>query len=169
MEKTHWRKHDYRIESLKLVISGIEESINKLKLKIEEEDWYDGGWFIEEAEPMLGLCFVAFQNYINSSIYDRFEHLTKQYEKYKLGKYSFNSKRTDIELIIAIANYFKHRDSQKKIFTETIKILNDFNLQSKEWEFSYSPIYKGFDILSKENKLSDLINIVETWREELWK
>ena len=164
-----YRRFDSRIQSLELVINGIDVSIKELMLKVDEIDWYDGLWFLEESEPILGLAFVAFQNYINSSIFDRDEELNKQYEKYKVQGSINQTGRTQIELIIAIANYFKHKDSPKALFGETINILKDFNLQfDKDVDIVESPIFKGFDILSKKNELLELISIVKDWREELW-
>ncbi|WP_321282342.1 hypothetical protein [Marinifilum fragile] len=72
---THWKRIDLRIESLQTTIKGLENSISELRNKIDKIDWYDGLWFIEEAEPIYGLAFIAFQNYINSSVFDRFESL----------------------------------------------------------------------------------------------
>ncbi len=123
MTKTHWKRHDHRVESLTLTIEGLEKSIIELRKKIEEIYWYDALWFIEEVEPIIGLSFIAFQNYINSSIYDRFETLTNQYDKYNLGKPIAKTGRTDIELIIAIANYFKHRDdAMTRAYIKKLKI-----------------------------------------------
>jgi len=108
--KTHWRSVDYRIESLSQTIQELETAVQELRKKEKEIHWYYGLWFLEEVEHIYGLAFIALQNYINSSIYDRFQNLTKQYLKYKIGKEFNNSGRTKIELIIALANYYKHRD-----------------------------------------------------------
>ena len=161
---------DSRIISLELVINGLEESINNLLQKEKELDWYDGLWFLEESEPILGLAFIAFQNYINSSIFDKEQELNNQFEKYKIQGVFFNTNRSKIELIIALANYYKHRDSPKSLFGETVNILKDFNLKfDKDIDIVESPIFKGFDILSKNNNLEDVISIVINWRKELWK
>jgi len=75
MTLTDWRRMDFRIEVLRLTITGLENSIEVLQTKFNEIDWYDGLWLLEESEPIFGLAFIAIQNYINSSIYDRFESL----------------------------------------------------------------------------------------------
>ena len=79
----NYKRMDFRIEVLRLTITGLENSILVLKTKYNEIDWYDGLWLLEESEPIFGLAFIAIQNYINSSIYDRFDSLEKQYLIYK--------------------------------------------------------------------------------------
>lgn len=170
MTKTHWNRHDFRLESLTLTIDGLEKSITELEKKLKEIDWYDGLWFLEEVEPIIGLSFIAFQNYINSSIYDRFETLEKQYEKYKLGNLIKETGRTDIELIIAIANYFKHRDDHRDLLKGTRDILTAFNLHfDKETDITNSAIIKGMNYFSEKWELTDVIKVVKDWREKLWK
>ena len=170
MTKTHWNRNDYRLESLTLTINGLEKSKTELEKKLKEIDWYDGLWFLEEVEPIIGLSFIAFQNYINSSIYDRFETLEMQNEKYKLGDLIEETGRTDIELIIGIANYFKHRDDHKELHKGTRNILTDFNLHfTKESDITNSAIIKGLEYFSEKWELINVIKIVRDWREKLWK
>lgn len=167
--ETHWRSCDYRIESLRATVSGLETSIQELEIKLKKVEWYDGLWFLEETEPIYGLAFVALQNYINSSIFDRYENLDKHYFKYKIGDEFNFSGRTEIELIIALANYFKHRDHPKDLFGETPKIMKDFNLEfEKRTDIGNSPIFKGIELFSPKWELSALTDSVKVWREKLW-
>ena len=53
-----------------MTIKGLSETIEILYNQVNEIDWYDGDWFMEESEPIYGLTFIAFQNYINGSIKD---------------------------------------------------------------------------------------------------
>lgn len=169
MTNIHWKKTDFRIESLRNTVLGLENSILELRKKIDRIEWYDGLWLIEESEPIYGLVFIAFQNYINSSVFDRFGNLDKQYLKYKLGDKIKETGRTDIELIISISNYFKHRDHPKKLIGETPKILSDFNFQfDKNLDIADSPIFKGLEIFSKSWELEIVIQAIERWREKLW-
>lgn len=169
MTQTHWKRQDFRIESLKITVQGLENSISELRNKIDKINWYDGLWLMEESEPIYGLIFIAIQNYINSSVFDRFDSLEKQYLKYKLGEKINNTDRTEIELIISIANYFKHRDHPSNLIGETPKILKDFNLQFDiDVDIENSPIFKGLEIFSKNGELEILIQAVENWREKLW-
>ena len=169
MTKSHWRLADYRIESLRITILGLERSIEKIKAKLIEIDWYDGLWCLEESEPIYGLAFIAFQNYINSSIYDRDNSLKEQFERYKLGEKFKNSEKTDIELIVGLANYFKHRDDHKDFHIGTKNILNDFNFQfDKDTDIDNSPIFRGLDKFSNTWSLKQILKNVENWRERLW-
>lgn len=169
MNLTDYKQFDFRISSLKMIISGLENSIYELKKKLNETEWYDAIWLLEESEPIFGFAFVAAQNYINSSIYDRFETLEKQYKVYKNGKIINSKGRTDIELIISLANYFKHRDHPKDLIGETYNILNDFNLQfGKDIDISNSPIFKGLELFSKNWDLKEIIKAIEIWRCQLW-
>ncbi len=169
MKNIHYRKVDYRIESLEITISGLENSIAKLRERVDAKDYYDGLWLLEESEPIFGLAFVAVQNYINSSIYDRFENLDDKSERYKLGEIINDFARTDIELIISIANYFKHRDDAKDLHRNTTKTLQDFNFQfDKDINLENSPIIKGLEIFSKDLKFGSVIHSVKNWREKLW-
>jgi len=169
MTLTDWRRMDFRIEVLRLTITGLENSIEVLQTKFNEIDWYDGLWLLEESEPIFGLAFIAIQNYINSSIYDRFESLEKQYLIYKTGDKIEESGRTKIELIIAIANYFKHRDHPLDLKGETAKTLTDFNLKfDKDIDITESPVFKGLNIFSESWDLKEVLRITENWREKLW-
>ncbi|MCF8459342.1 MAG: hypothetical protein K9G46_01330 [Flavobacteriales bacterium] len=169
MTKTHWRRVDYRAESLRVTIGALDECIESLLVKTKTQDWYDGVWLLEESEPIIGLGFVAFQNYVNSSIYDRHEELVKQYEKYSTGAEKLKNERTKVELIIAIANYFKHRDSLGDLHEPTRQILADFKLNyAKDADVFNSPILKGFDILSEKNELSEIMELIFEWRKSLW-
>lgn len=168
MEKTHWRSHDYRKKSLKITLNGLNESINYLKKKQEEIVWYDGILFMEEVEPIYGLALIAFQNYINSSIYDLDESLNGKIDFYKKGNTLREHKGTDIELIIALANYFKHRDDDP-IYKGTSKILDKFDLDySKSVDIVNSPIMIGIELISSDFNLFFLAKIVFDWRESLW-
>lgn len=119
-----FRRYDSRIVSLQTIIIGLDNSILTLKRKVDEIDYYDGVWLLEELEPIFGLAFIAFQNYINSSIYDRFEELEKQHLKYKRGNKVNFSGRTEIELIITLANYSKERQRLSAIIDFMAQILS---------------------------------------------
>jgi hypothetical protein len=94
---------DDRIVSLNLIITGLENSIQTIVQKNKENDWYDGFWMREESEPIYGLAFIAFQNYINGSINDLFGKLDNKVQYYKLDKKLKDFERTQIELIIGLA------------------------------------------------------------------
>lgn len=163
------KRYDSRIVSLTLTIDGLKKAILELEEKVDEIECYDGLWFLEEAEPIVGLAFIAFQNYINSSIFDRYETLNSQYEKYKIGKLIENSNRFEIELIVGIANYFKHRDDPNDLRKSTASILKDCHLKfNKEIDITNSPIFEGLNYFCKSRDLMKVIHVVANWREKLW-
>ena len=169
--KGDWRQFDYRINSLRHIINGLENSISELKKYSKLDPLWSETFFYEEIEPIYGTAFIVLQNYVNSSIYDKFNTLKKKEQKYKKGKKIKSSGRTSIELIIGLANYFKHRDDNRDFNIGTSDILNDFDLEHSDnslYDLD-SPIFIGLDILSIDWKLNDLIEIVQKWRESLWK
>ena len=170
MTLTHWREIDYRRDSLEVLISGMEDSIARLQSRLKEHSWYDGGFFLEDVEPIVGLAFIAYQNYIISSIYDRFEQIQNRNDHYKTGSTLILDKRTEIELIIAIANYYKHRDDESELRNSTKSVLEDLNLN---YTSSFPPekraILQGLRVLSESDNLQEITNKVLQWRELLWK
>ena len=163
--KTDWRKVDYRCESLNQIIKGLDSSILFLQTKIKEVHWYDGDWFLEETEPIYGLAFIAFQNYINGSIKDFFGNINKaQYYKVKTNLNTFD--RSSIELIISLANYSKHKDDNE-LHKGTKDILESFKLNDFD-RIENSPIFTDLTILSVNWKLSEVFEIVIDWRKKLF-
>ena len=102
--KTHYLRIDHRAVSLNMTIKGLTETIATLKNQINEIHWYDGDWFMEESEPIYGLAFIAFQNYINGSIKDFFFFFKAKETYYKLEQKTNNNTKSKIELIIGLAN-----------------------------------------------------------------
>jgi len=168
--KTHWRRHaDFRKESLTQIITGLDKSIIILQKQIEEIPWYDGDWFREESEPIYGLLFVAFQNYIIGSIKD-FTGSTSEKEKYyRIGENWRHYPKTSIELIIGLANYSKHKDDDSLFHKGTRHVLESFQLDINEDPYNdNSPIFKGLEILSDKWDMFEILEIVIYWREKLW-
>jgi hypothetical protein len=156
---THNLEFDHRKKSLELTITGLSEVINELKNQLQQNSWYDGLWLIEETEPIIGIALVAFQNYINNSINDfRLNCLTDVME-YKL----IYKEDSHIELIIHLANYYKHRNDNLNRNTE--KGLMEYELLPlKEDQIENSPIFKGLEVLSPNWDLNEVSDIVLNWR-----
>lgn len=166
---THWKEVDFRVASLKIIMNGLDMAIEELWKKTKTESWYDSGWFLDESEPIIGIGFIAFQTYINGSIYDRHEDLSKQFQMYRHGIETYENGRTAIELIVSIANYVKHRDHPEELHRYTKEVLVDFGLSAdKDADVDHSPIFQGLDILSSENSLSEVMTTVIAWRQSLW-
>jgi hypothetical protein len=164
----HYLRIDHRAVSLEITIKGLTETISVLKNQFDEFDWYDGDWFMEESEPIYGLAFIAFQNYINGSINDFADSLKEKESYYKLEQNSKEGNRSKIELIIGLANYAKHKDEgtpQKG----TKDILDHFKLTYYDVTYlDKSPIFKGLTLLNEDWDLFQVKNIVTAWREYLW-
>ena len=165
---THFLRVDPRAVSLDITIKGLTNTIAVLENQINEIDWYDGVWFIEESEPVYGLAFIAFQNYINGSIKDFADNLKEKESYYKLEQTLNKGNRSKIELIIGLANYAKHKD-EGTLHKGTKNILDHFNLNYENVTYlDNSPIFQGLTLLNKDRDLFQVKNIVTDWREYLW-
>lgn len=167
--KTHWKKQDFRIESLSETIAGLEKSISVLSKKPDQYEWYDGIFLLEDVEPIIGITFIALQNYINSSIYDLEETSTSRLHFYTTDKIISDSGKTRIELIIGLANYFKHRDENNDLHFPTRNLLDQFGfIYGENYEIEKSPLLLGLELLIENWNLPKLVDIVSEWRESLW-
>lgn len=165
---THWRKVDYRKQSLIKVIEGLQVTINELSEVVELGGWYDGSWFQEESEPIYGLGLIALQHYINGSIKDRFEIVKGKEHYYKTDSILIGFQRTGIELIVSLANFSKHKEEGSP-HKHTRECLEHFGLNCTEGaDLNDSPIFSGIEILSSTWNLLEIADSVMTWRESLW-
>ncbi|MDO9186887.1 MAG: hypothetical protein Q7W13_12815 [Bacteroidia bacterium] len=167
-KNTHWLRCDYRVESLFQIITGLDISIKILVKRMKAGGWYDGLWLREDCEPIYGLAFLAFQNYINLSIKDFSGETSNKIKYYKIEPNLKNFEKSSIELIIGLANYLKHRD-EKELHKGTREILESFSLHfGNENNIDNSPIFDGLAILSEDWDLFEVLEIVKKWREKLW-
>ncbi|WP_157429252.1 hypothetical protein [Aequorivita sublithincola] len=165
---THFLRIDHRVVSLSMAITGLTETISVLKNQLNEIHWYDGEWFLEESEPIYGLAFIAFQNYINGSIKDFADSLNEKETYYKLEKNLPEGNKSRIELIIALANYAKHKDEGIP-HRGTKEILDHFNLNYEDVNYlDKSPIFQGLNLFSEGWDLFTLKTLVTDWREYMW-
>jgi len=165
---THYLRCDFRAVSLEVTINGLIDTIEVLKKQINEIHWYDGDWFMEESEPIYGLAFIAFQNYINGSIKDYSNSISNKIRFYKLGQKADGFSKSKIELVIGLANYSKHKD-EGKLHKGTQEVLDCFNLNYKEISFlNNSAIFQGLTILNNDWDLRQIKKVVTDWRELLW-
>lgn len=166
--KTNCKRHDYRIESLNHIINGLWKAIQILEERVNLGGWYDGIWFREDSEPVFGLAFIALQNYINASIIDRYDSIDGKENIYRLGNKVGNSGRSRVELIIALANYTKHKDWGEP-HKGTRDILSEVGLKFDiDVDILEAPIFKGIELLSNEWDLLEVLESVKAWREMLW-
>jgi len=167
-ELTHWRRVDYRVASLNIIIQGLNNSIEVLKEHIKEIHWYDGDWFLEESEPIYGLAFIAFQNYIYGSVKDVVDQTNEKINFYQLEPNVEGYSKSKIELIIGLANYAKHKDDGIP-HKGTKEILECFNLDYQDISYQdKSAIFQGLTILNKDWNLFEIKELVTNWREMIW-
>lgn len=176
----HYLRPDTRINVIKNIISPFQLQLNNVNEMCKKENyihWDD--CYADDTEHLVGTVFIVLQNYINSSISDLFPDLSKLFTKYSLDKEISNTQTSRIELIIAIANYYKHRDLPTPLHENTAKIFDNLNIDFKcvydvqnDKYFheigSNSPVFSGFSLLSESWSFDDLINIVSEWRECMW-
>jgi hypothetical protein len=178
--KEHYLRIDMRIGVIKDIISPFQVQLDRIHeiCKKDNYDYWDS-IYADDIEHFVGTVFIVLQNYINSSITDLFPDLSKLHTKYSIDKKINNSQTTRIELIIAVANYYKHRDLPTQLHPNTVKPLEDLNIEYKEVydiqdercfhiSGSCSPVFTGFSILSEFWSFNDLIEIVTDWRENMW-
>lgn len=167
-EFTHYLKVDYRAVSLEMIINGLNSAIDNLKNQIDEIPWYDGSWFMEESEPIYGLAFIAFQNYINGTIKDYKGNLKSKQELYRIENSKSKYPKSKIELIIGLANYSKHKDEGTP-HKGTMEILDCFELDYKNPGYlEKSPIFQGLTILNEDWNLIKVKAMITEWRKLLW-
>ncbi|WP_121965710.1 hypothetical protein [Myroides sp. N17-2] len=168
---TNYLKVDYRANGLNQIIQGLDNAIKSLEYRVNEQDWYDGIWFREDSEPIYGLAFIAFQNYINGSIKDLVNSTSEKVKYYRLEPNFDIYEKSHIELIIGLANYIKHKDDDGELRKGTSDILRSFNLDvSKNPDIvESSPIFIGLTILSETWNLFEIELNVTNWRANLFK
>lgn len=174
-------RNDFRIGIIKQIIAPFKIQLDNIEKICREDNFiYWDSVYADDTEHLVGTVFIILQNYINSNISDLYPDLTKLHLKYSLDKkVKENTKITRIELIITIANYYKHRDLPSELHKNTTNPLENLNIKHKEIydiennKFFYkmgadSPVFNGFSLLSEKWDFNDLIRIVEEWRENLW-
>jgi hypothetical protein len=158
---------DFRVTVLENIISGLTKSMNFLFEKNRTIPEFDGLFLAEQVEPVIGLGFVAYQNYIIGTISDlkEFSNNTniKNFKKhlfYLDDSTKINGKLTRIELIISLANYYKHKD-------EGINSLTKENLDRYDLLIEDFPINSGLTLLTEKWNLNEVTNYVLDWRKNL--
>ena len=108
---------DWRIGPLDSVIVGIQAGLKAIEERIDVEEGFDGLTALDHADPLLGLGFVAAQTYVLGAWTD-LNRIRKRDGRTALDKHQCYASDpitvregvTRIQLVNAIANYFKHHD-----------------------------------------------------------
>jgi hypothetical protein len=169
----HIREIDWRIEPLHDIIVGIDAGIAAVRERLDAEE-IDGLTALGHLEPILGLGFVAFQNYvlgtwtdINEIRKSRGKPPVSKLDCYTCDPITVRGGTTRIELINAAANYFKHHDEWSQWPTnETTRTLSRIGIAQQN-EF---PCSDAARIFCGDNwKLVVLHQIVQEWRTHVFK
>ena len=176
----HINRIDRRINIVRKLIEPFQLQLNKIveSVEIEGNEYWDM-LYADDAEHFVGTAFIVLQNYINSSISDLYPELEKLHLKYSIGTKIENTKSTKIQLIISIANYYKHRDLPTVLRKNTSNTLDDLGIDFKyfydEQNDKYfheigsnSPVFTGFTKLSNSWNFDDVIDAISIWRENMW-
>lgn len=178
--KHHWLENDFRYSSLELLFKKYEEILDHYK----ENCFHDLYW--DETYLIYGIILVSLQNYINQNCTDFMDSNMLSKDK-KSSYYKIHSKEiangtTQIQLIIHLANYFKHRDDNTTLHKHTLECLKNVELideslsketeleNRKEMRFDDDIVVEGISkISSLEYPMQNLLDVVEKWREGIWK
>lgn len=179
-QKIHWFEKDFRYNNLKTIFLKYDEVIDNNKKDCYPDIYWDETYLI------YGIILVSLQNYINQNCNDLLDS-NILYKNDKCSYYKIHSKEvkngvTQIELIIHLANYFKHSDDNNCLHKYTFACLKDVGLieindtnevefqKRKEQRFEYDILIKGINmIVPIENPMINLLDITKLWREEVWR
>lgn len=159
---THYMSHSRR-NYLDRVLLKLQELMNSNFEMSKAHSWYDGLFLNEDCEETLGFVFIACQKFIVGTIGDFSKteldaRLTNEEKKAAMKNAPlFGDVYTKIELINAVANYFKHID-EGELRKETRRILDAYNLLSEEF-----PINRAFELLTEDFKIESLSSYVYSW------
>lgn len=160
-------KFPFRDNGLYQIISGLDRAIKYFSNNID--NGYDVGCFLDDTQSIYGLGFIAFQNYINSSIKDYNKNSIGKHEFYQSGQPISGFDKSSIELIVTLANYSKHLDDDSEFHENTKNVLKHFKLNTeKDGDVDNSAIFRGLDLLDEKWDLFKIMKIVNDWRENLW-
>jgi len=174
----HIREMDFRRDWIAELFHALTTAIENIENKIEEIDWFDGIFALEHTETILGVAFVAAQTYIAGTVADinellgKSKHLTKR-QLLELDGGSINNCVTQMQLIDAVANYYKHHDEWVTWQPDernryTISILNKCGITEKT-EF---PCNSAASLLWPEAELGKfhyLLDIMLHWRKRVFR
>lgn len=157
----------FRRNYLERVLKKMQELIDSFIEMNESTPWYDGIFLLEDSEETLGFAFVACQTFIAGTIADtsgKEARLIEDKDKKRAMKNAplFKNQRTKIELINAVANYFKHKDEGPP-FGKTKEILDSYHLLDREF-----PINGAFELLAEDFKIHSLATFLYEWSNHLF-
>lgn len=169
-ERTHYMT-SFRRNYLNRVLSKLQELMDSHFEMHENNEWYDGLFLNEDCQETLGFVFVACQTFIVGVVADSTninepELTFKEKDKIKSQAMKnapqFRKARTKVELINALANYYKHRD-EGEVMGETKRILESYKLLEEEFL-----INEAFHMITEDNKIETLANFLFSWSNHMF-
>ena len=177
--KHHYLENDFRYIGLKSLFQKYDEIIDYNKKNCFYECYWDETYFI------YGIILVSLQNYINQNCKDfldsRMLSIGSRSSYYTVHSREVKDGITEIQLIIHLANYFKHSDDNSCLHEYTFKSLKNVGLidseitkeaelvNRKNNRFEYDVVIEGIDMISPlEEPMLNLLMIVKKWREAIW-
>jgi hypothetical protein len=164
---------DERFIGLEVMFKAFNKALNVFVTKGEKYNGYYADFYFDETELIYGVLLLSLQNYINKSCADFLEvellNCKEAYQLYDKGSKVVIGDVTQIRLIIALANYFKHKDGNDKLHEHTIECLRKADLlkfsEKEESECEDTLIIEGLFLLIKDlTDVSYLLQIVKEWR-----
>lgn len=159
----HYKEVDYRSTPLRTLCTSSENAIDEL-IGFSKAGIFDGLTAMEYAEYFYGAVLVACQAYAVGTVKDVNEIQGTNYKKLVLYKYKETEchEYTYIELINALANYFKHHEEWTNWpLNETVNTLRYFKI-NEETDF---PLKTGIEIITNNSSnLRELCSTLEAWR-----
>ena len=159
----HYKEMDYRSAPLRVLSTASTNAVAELA-GFSTEGIMDGGTAMEYAESFHGALLVACQAYAVGTVSDINEIQESNYSKIELYKYKETNYHdyTHVELINALANFFKHNEEWVSWpVNGTTKTLRYFGI-NEDTEF---PLYTGIKVIIGESTdFGGLCKVLEDWR-----
>jgi len=159
----HYKETDYRITPLSTLCTASTNAVSEL-IGLSKEGILDGLTAMEYAEYFHGALLVACQAYAVGTVSDINEIQESNHKKIDLYKYKENNCHdyTYVELINALANFFKHNEEWSYWpVNETTKTLRYYGI-NESTEF---PLYSGIKVIVGESTdFRGLCTVLEDWR-----
>lgn len=162
--KTHYMTV-FRMNYLNRMLGKLQDLLDDHIAMCDQYEWYEENFLAEDSDETLGFAFVACQVFISGTVGDvigKDKFSFKEKEKVLKNAPLFKGFRTKIELINAVANYYKHKD-ESEISGETLKIMNGFNLLKEDYPFAVA-----LELIIGNQRITDLADYLFGWRNHVF-
>lgn len=172
--KTHYREVDYRVDWMRDLFSSLNHGFSIIQDKLNQIDYFDGIFAQEQVESIFGIAFVSAQTYITGTISDMAEiggdNAPSKYQMLSIGS-PMLGKISKIQLINAIANYYKHHEEWSGWKVEgqskrTVETLNSCGIS----ENTPYPCHEAAQLIWPTEvlcELNEMLEILVGWRKSL--